>query len=59
MPEHIEQAAQNRDESQTLWHALRAYPKIIGYTFGLCIAILLFGYDSVITGSVSAMPAFQ
>ena len=53
------QALEHRDRPQTLWHALKTYPKIVGYTLGLCVAILLFGYDNVIVSSVSAMPAFQ
>ncbi|KAH7176415.1 general substrate transporter [Dactylonectria macrodidyma] len=57
--ERAEQALEHRDNPQTLWHALKTYPKIVGYTLGLCIGILLFGYDNVIVSSVSAMPAFQ
>jgi hypothetical protein len=36
-----------------MWH------KVIGYCFALSVVMLLYGYDFVIVGTVSAMPAFQ
>ncbi|KAJ5116907.1 hypothetical protein N7456_001255 [Penicillium angulare] len=42
-----------------LWHAIRKWPKVVMYNLALSSAILLYGYDLVIVGTVSAMPAFQ
>ena len=49
-------AAENR---LGLWQTIRKWPKITGYCMGLTAGILLYGYDLVIVGTVSAMPAFQ
>lgn len=43
----------------SLWQATKLYPRIIGYCLGLSSAILLYGYDLVIVGTVSALPQFQ
>ena len=43
----------------TLWQAVRKWRKIVLYCLGLSCAILLYGYDLVIVGTVSAIPAFQ
>lgn len=42
-----------------LWQLLKQWPKVVMYCFALSSAILLYGYDLVIVGTVSAMPAFQ
>lgn len=42
-----------------LWQSLKRWPKVVGYNLALSSAILLYGYDLVIVGTVSAMPAFQ
>ena len=42
-----------------LWHSLKRWPKVVMYNLALSSAILLYGYDLVIVGTVSAMPAFQ
>ncbi|KAJ5833922.1 hypothetical protein N7474_002233 [Penicillium riverlandense] len=42
-----------------LWQSLKKWPKIVAYNLALSSAILLYGYDFVIVGTVSAMPAFQ
>src|SRR5688572_4874424 len=39
--------------------AIRQYSKIVGFLFSMTTSILLWGYDSVIVGSVTAIPAFQ
>ena len=39
--------------------AVKQSPKILGYCLALASGILLFGYDLVIVGNVSAMPEFQ
>ncbi|KAF2191520.1 MFS general substrate transporter [Zopfia rhizophila CBS 207.26] len=47
------------DDKLTLWQAIKKYRRVVGYTFGLTSAILLYGYDNVIVGTVSGMPGFQ
>ncbi len=47
------------DHEQTLWQNVKKYRKVTYVTFGLTSAILLYGYDNVIVGTVSAMPVFQ
>lgn len=47
------------DSSQTLWQNVKKYRKVTYVTFGLTSAILLYGYDNVVVGTVSAMPVFQ
>jgi len=42
-----------------LWQLLKQWPKVVMYCLTLSSAILLYGYDLVIVGTVSAMPAFQ
>ncbi|KAF2267781.1 MFS general substrate transporter [Lojkania enalia] len=39
--------------------AIRQYSKVMGYLFSMTTAVLLWGYDSVIVGSITAIPAFQ
>lgn len=43
----------------SLWQAFKLYPRVVGYCFGLSSAILLYGYDLVVVGAVSALPQFQ
>jgi hypothetical protein len=43
----------------SLWQSVKIYPKVVGYSLGLTAAILLYGYDLAIVGTVSAMPEFQ
>ena len=38
---------------------IRAYPKIWVYCCGLMSAALLTGFDTVIVGTVTALPPFQ
>jgi len=47
------------DEQRTLWQNVKKYRKVTYITFGLTSAILLYGYDNVIIGTISAMPEFQ
>jgi hypothetical protein len=42
-----------------LWHSLKKWRRIVGYCLALSSAILLYGYDLVIVGTVAAMPQFQ
>ncbi|KAF2025397.1 MFS general substrate transporter [Setomelanomma holmii] len=47
------------DEQRTLWQNVKKYRKVTYITFGLTSAILLYGYDNVVVGTISAMPVFQ
>lgn len=47
------------DEQRTLWQNVKKYRKVTYITLGLTSAILLFGYDNVVVGTVAAMPDFQ
>jgi hypothetical protein len=66
---HIEEVSTNStnsastseasDEGRTLWQNIKKYRKVVWITFAVSSAILLYGYDNVIVGTVSAMPRFQ
>lgn len=47
------------DGNIPLGKAIRQYPRIAGYACFVTLAILLWGYDLVIVGTVSSIPAFQ
>ncbi|KAJ6081163.1 hypothetical protein N7499_006037 [Penicillium canescens] len=42
-----------------LLQAVRLYPKIVACAFGLALAFLLTGYDTVILGTITAVPYFK
>lgn len=42
-----------------LWHSIKRSSKIVAYCLALSSAILMYGYDLVIVGTVAAMPQFQ
>jgi hypothetical protein len=42
-----------------LSQSIKKWPRIVGYCLALSSAILLYGYDLVIVGTVAAMPQFQ
>ena len=61
---HVESRAsqmtdETSDEQNSLWQNVKKYRKVVCITLGLTSAILLFGYDTVIVGTVSGMPTFQ
>lgn len=47
------------DEGRNLWQNIKKYRKVVWITLAVSSAILLYGYDNVIVGTVSAMPRFQ
>ncbi|KAF2112652.1 major facilitator superfamily domain-containing protein [Lophiotrema nucula] len=51
--------SQASDAERTLWQNIKKYRKVVGYTFAMTSAILLYGYDNVVVGTVSGMPKFQ
>ncbi|PWY95437.1 MFS general substrate transporter [Aspergillus sclerotioniger CBS 115572] len=56
--EHVSSPPQETAPQSPLT-AIKQSPKILGYCLALASGILLFGYDLVIVGNVSAMPEFQ
>ncbi|KAH7065806.1 major facilitator superfamily domain-containing protein [Paraphoma chrysanthemicola] len=52
-------SGEDGDEHRTLWQNVKKYRKVTYITFGLTSAILLYGYDNVVVGTISAMPVFQ
>ena len=46
-------------QEMRLKQAVRLYPKITRYTFLLMSAVILYGYDLVIVGTITAVPGFQ
>jgi|TARA_R110002003_G_scaffold116_14_gene10175 hypothetical protein len=51
--------SEDGDEQRTLWQNVKKYRKVTYITLGLTSAILLYGYDNVVVGTISAMPVFQ
>lgn len=54
-----EKAAAEPEEQLSLMTAVRRRPRVVGYSLALTSTIILWGYDMVIVGNVSAMPASQ
>ena len=52
-------AASETSDTMTLWQAVRKYHRVTLYCVGLTSAILMYGFDYVIVGTVSSMPSFQ
>jgi len=46
-------------DQRTIWQLLIANPKVIGYSIIANAGSLLFGYDLIVNGAVTALPAFQ
>lgn len=51
--------SEENDEQRPLWQNIKRYRKVCWITIALTSAILLYGYDNVVVGTVSAMPIFQ
>lgn len=43
----------------TLWQAIRKWNRLFWYSLAISTTILMFGYDFVVVGNSSSMPAFQ
>ena len=43
----------------TVWQAVNLYPKAILYSCGLCLCIIMEGYDTSIQGSFFGLPQFR
>lgn len=51
--------AQGGDEHSSLWQNVKKYRNVTYITLAMTSAILLYGYDTVVVGTISAMPVFQ
>lgn len=53
------EAVPESEPKMPLWAALRRWPRVSWYSLALTSTIVLWGFDNVLVGSVSAMPVFQ
>lgn len=51
--------AARKEQSMTLWQALRLYPKAVGWSVLLSSTLIMEGYDLTLLGSMYASPAFN
>ncbi|KPM39534.1 hypothetical protein AK830_g7023 [Neonectria ditissima] len=47
------------DENLTLAQGIKRYPKVVGYCLALTVAIIGWGYDLVVVGSVTGVDSFK
>jgi hypothetical protein len=48
------------DEKQmSLWKAIKLYPKAVGWSVGISMALVMEGYDTALMGNFFGYPAFQ
>ncbi|KAH6643101.1 general substrate transporter [Boeremia exigua] len=47
------------EHPQTIWQEIRSNPRVIGYSFLANAGVLSFGFDILVTGAVTALPAFS
>ncbi|KAJ5140757.1 hypothetical protein N7448_004165 [Penicillium atrosanguineum] len=62
LEEHIHEPSiqsQPTTNNALLSQEIRRYPKIVAYSVGLALAFLLTGYDTVILGTITAVPYFK
>ncbi len=55
------QTAADPNDSTTvsIWQSVKSNPKVIAYCVCLTIGPLMYGFDNIIVGVVTAMPSFQ
>jgi hypothetical protein len=51
--------APNESTELTIWQTVKVNPKVIAYSVALTVGPLIYGFDNIIVGLVTAMPAFQ
>ena len=51
--------AAEAEQSMTLWHAIKLYPKAVGWSVLLSTALIMEGYDLALLGSLYASPEFN
>ncbi|KAH8199174.1 hypothetical protein TruAng_006643 [Truncatella angustata] len=57
--EYVSPLEQDTDESSSVWQLVCANPKALAYSLVANVGSLLFGYDLIVNGAVTALPAFQ
>lgn len=48
-----------QEVEQTIWEEIKSSPRIIAYTALANAGSLAFGFDILVTGAVTALPAFS
>lgn len=51
--------AAKKEQSMTLWQAVKLYPKAVGWSVLLSSTLIMEGYDLALLGSMYASPAFN
>ncbi|KAF2094424.1 sugar transporter [Rhizodiscina lignyota] len=51
--------ATQAEHSMTLWQSLKLYPKAVGWSMFLSLAIIMEGFDIVLIANLMAVPAFK
>lgn len=62
VPMHNLTASSTQSQQETrmsLWQLFRKWPRLTLWAVALCTPILLYGYDFVIVGNITSVPAFQ
>jgi hypothetical protein len=49
----------NENNNETLWHSIKQNPWVLVYTFLANSGSLLFGYDVLVQGAITALPMFS
>lgn len=57
--EMVDQVEQDAKPTENPWGMIRSYPKLVLYAVMANIGPLMFGYDLIIVGAISALPAFR
>lgn len=55
----VDQVEQDAKPTENPWGMIRSYPKLVLYAVMANIGPLMFGYDLIIVGAISALPAFR
>lgn len=61
VPASTRDSEQEKDEqvNLTLLESFKKWRLVVYYCLGMSTALLMYGFDTVIIGSVAAMPSFQ
>ena len=59
LPDSSDELQTNEHAHLTLKESLKKWRTVVMYSLCMASAILMYGYDYVIVGTVSAMPSFQ
>lgn len=51
--------ASNESMDLTVWETVKRNPKVLMASVAMTIGPLIYGFDNIIVGLVTAMPAFQ